>query len=202
MIKKVDARGELCPIPIIKAKNALKEIENDGTVSVLVDNETAKENLEKMAGEMGFKHSSESIGEEIYEVQIIKGEGSAEEIEAEETCQPIRSGNTIAVISSEKMGEGNDELGTVLMKSFIYTLTESEKVPSAILFYNGGAKLTVKGSPVLEDLKILADAGIEILTCGTCLNYFNITHDLAVGGVTNMYVILEKMTAADKIIKP
>lgn len=110
--------------------------------------------------------------------------------------------DVVLVISSEKMGEGNDELGGILIKSFIYALTDLEKIPSTIIFYNGGAKLTTKESPILEDLKKLEEAGAEILTCGTCLNYFGLTESLSVGKVTNMYTIAEKMDSAIKIIKP
>jgi selenium metabolism protein YedF len=100
------------------------------------------------------------------------------------------------------MGNGNEELGKVLIKGFIYALTEVGKLPNTIIFYNGGAKLSVKKSSVIEDLQKLEQLGVEILTCGTCLDYYNIKDDLAVGKITNMYSILEKMNAADKIIKP
>ncbi len=197
---KVDARGELCPIPVIKAKKALKEIEKDGVIQVVVDNEIAKENLEKMAKEMGYKYEGEKLGEDHYEVKIIKGEGEEEAKEVLITKGNISS--TAIVISSDKMGEGNEELGTILMKAFIYTLTETETLPTCILFYNGGAKLTTKTSAVLEDLKKLEEQGVEILTCGTCLNYYGLTEELAVGSVTNMYSIVEKMNSSHKIIKP
>ena len=88
------------------------------------------------------------------------------------------------------------------MKAFIYAVTESEKLPDTIIFYNGGAKLTAKGSPVVEHLQTLNTKGVEILTCGTCSNYYNLTDNLAVGELTNMYNIYEKIADADKIIKP
>jgi len=197
---KVDARGELCPIPVIKAKKALKEIDKDGVIQVVVDNEIAKENLEKMAKEMGYQYDGEKLSEDHYEVKIIKGEGDLEKEEVFVTKESVSS--TSIVISSDKMGEGNEELGSILMKAFIYTLTETETLPKYILFYNGGAKLTIKTSPVIEDLKKLEEQGVEILTCGTCLNYYGITEELAVGSVTNMYSIVDKMNSSDKIIKP
>lgn len=118
------------------------------------------------------------------------------------TCIPDARTNIVVVISSDKMGEGNDELGAVLIKGFIYALSQQDTLPSTILFYNGGAKLTCEGSAALEDLKTLEAAGVEVLTCGTCLNFYGITDKLAVGEVTNMYVIAEKMTKAGLIIKP
>lgn len=197
---KVDARGELCPIPVIKAKKALKEIEKDGVIQVTVDNEIAKENLEKMAKEMGYKYDGEKLGEDHYEVKIVKGEGELEKEEDIVTKESVST--TTIVISSDKMGEGNEELGSILMKNFIYTLTETETLPKYILFYNGGAKLPTKTSAVLEDLKKLEEQGVEILTCGACLNYYGLTEELSVGSVTNMYSIVEKMNSSTKIIKP
>ena len=108
----------------------------------------------------------------------------------------------LVVLRSGKMGEGSDELGTALMKSFIYALTELEELPETILLYNGGAYLSCEGSDSLEDLKSLEAQGVEIMTCGTCLNYYGIADRLAVGSVTNMYAIAEKMAEADTIICP
>ena len=106
------------------------------------------------------------------------------------------------VISSSKMGEGNDELGTVLMNGFLYAIGQQDTLPKTMLFYNGGATLTCEDSPALEDLKSLEAQGVEILTCGTCLNYYGLSDKLKVGEVTNMYVIAEKMTQASRLVKP
>ena len=100
------------------------------------------------------------------------------------------------------MGRGNDELGATLMKGFIYALSQLEELPKTLLFYNGGAKLTTEGSASLEDLKSMEAQGVEILTCGTCLNFYGLTEKLAVGGVTNMYSIVETLSGAAKVIKP
>ena len=108
----------------------------------------------------------------------------------------------MVVISADHMGEGNDELGKILLKGFLFALTQQEKLPSTILFYNGGAALTCEGSAMLEDLKALEAQGVEILTCGTCLNFYGLTEKLAVGSVTNMYTIAEKLTQAGNVVKP
>ena len=113
-----------------------------------------------------------------------------------------REETTIVVLSADHMGEGNEELGKVLMKGFIYALTELDKLPKKILLFNSGAKLSVEGSDSLEDLKLLESKGVEILTCGACLNFYEISNQLAVGSVTNMYAIAESMMEASKIIKP
>ena len=106
------------------------------------------------------------------------------------------------VVASDRMGEGNDELGKVLIKSFIFAVTQLEQLPKTMLFYNGGATLTTEGSDSLEDLKSLEAQGVEILTCGTCLDYYGLKDKLAVGGVTNMYSIVEAMAGAGRIIRP
>ena len=113
-----------------------------------------------------------------------------------------KTGNTIVVLSSDCMGEGDEVLGRALMKGFIYALTSQEGLPDTVIMYNGGARLPVEGSESLEDLKLLESQGVEILTCGTCLNHYGLTEKLSVGGVTNMYVICEKMLQAEKVVKP
>ena len=100
------------------------------------------------------------------------------------------------------MGGPNEQLGAILLKGFIYALTQQDELPDQILFYNGGAFLTCEGSESLEDLKSLEAQGVEIRTCGTCLNFYGLTEKLQVGEVTNMYDIAERMSKADRIIKP
>ena len=100
------------------------------------------------------------------------------------------------------MGEGKEDLGKVLIKGFIFALTQLEELPKTILFYNGGAKITAEGSESLEDLKTLEAQGVEIMTCGTCLDYYGLKEKLKVGTVTNMYSIVETMNNADKILRP
>ena len=122
----------------------------------------------------------------------------------EESCPitPLNKKNTVVVIRSNQMGNGEEELGKALLKGFIYTLSQQDTLPSTILFYNSGAYITCEDSASIEDLKSLEAQGVEILTCGTCLNFYGITDKLQVGEVTNMYVIAEKMTQADLIVQP
>lgn len=203
---RVDAMGDACPIPVVKTKNAIKELNGSGVVETLVDNEIAVQNLTKMAGQKGYQVKSEKLAPGQFKVSLTIGEG-AEPLkpgEAEE-CPAVPVGkqkNTVVVISSRGMGDGSDELGAALMKGFLYALSQQDALPASILFYNGGAALTSEESPSLEDLKSLEARGVEILTCGTCLNFYGLTDKLKVGGVTNMYVIVEKMTQADLVVKP
>lgn len=200
----VNAMGDTCPIPVVKTKNAIKEMGGAGTVEVLVDNEIAVQNLTKMANQKGYQISSKKLEEHKYQALITVGEVAAEEPEEEETyCVPdARAKKTVVVIDTNLMGRGNDELGKVLMKGFIYALTQQDVLPNKIVFYNGGATLTCEGSDSLEDLQSLEAQGVEIVTCGTCLNYYEMSDKLKVGTVTNMYDICETMVTADLIVKP
>lgn len=209
---QINAMGDACPIPVVKTKKAMDQMTESGTLETLVDNEIAVQNLTKLANSRGFGVKSEKLGEKEYKVTIevvVSGEENGAAGVQQQTaegegvyCIPDARDNTVVVISSSKMGEGNDELGTVLMKGFLYALTQMERLPKTILFYNGGATLTCENSPALEDLKSMEAQGVEILTCGTCLNYYGMSDKLQVGEVTNMYVIVEKMTRAGKIVKP
>ena len=158
-----------------------------------MDNEIAVQNLTKMAQQKGYQYSAEKLEERKYRVLFTLGEAAGAPAEQDPVCTPDARTDTVVAIASDKMGEGAEELGKTLLKAFVFSLTQQDKLPKTILFYNGGASLTCEGSPMLEDLKALEAEGVEILTCGTCLNYYGITEKLAVGGVTNMYVIAEKM---------
>ena len=203
---KVNAIGDACPIPVVKTLNAIKELKGADIIETLVDNETAVQNLIRMADKKGCAVKSEKISDKEFEVIIEVGEAAlAAPVDTENVvCELPKSGkkNTVVVISSKAMGHGGDELGTALMKGFIFALSQQEQLPTTILFYNGGANIPVEGSVSLEDLKNMEAQGVEILTCGTCLNFYGLTEKLAVGEVTNMYTIVEKMTGADLIVKP
>lgn len=198
----VNAMGDNCPIPVIKTKKAMQALTGPETVEVLVDNEIAVQNVTKMAKDQGGEVSSEKIAEKEYKV-VIKMQGAPTAAnEVCEECTPDMRNNTIVVVRSDRMGCGNDALGKVLIKGFIYAVTQLDTLPKKMLFYNGGATLTIEGSEVLEDLKSLEAQGVEILTCGTCLDYYEVKDKLAVGSVTNMYSIVEAMAEAGKIITP
>ena len=208
---KVNAMGDTCPIPVVKTKNAIKELKGSGEVQTLVDNEIAVQNLTKMATQKGYGVRSQKLGEGKYEVTMTIADGNTDDItttgdSAEEeqiVCYPdARKKNTVVVLASATMGAGDEELGEILMKGFIYALSQQEELPATILLYNGGAKISCEESPSLEDLRSLEAQGVEILTCGTCLHHYGLTDKLKVGDVTNMYVIAEKMTQADLIVQP
>ena len=197
----VNAMGDNCPIPVIKTKKAMQALNGPETIEVLVDNEIAVQNVTKMASASGGQVSSEKVSDA--EIQImIQMEGAPSSSEEEVSCVPDARDNTVVVVSSDRMGTGNDELGKVLIKGFIFAVTQLDTLPKTMLFYNGGATLTAEGSDSLEDLKSLEAQGVEIMTCGTCLDYYGLKEKLQVGTVTNMYSIVETMAKAGRIIKP
>lgn len=214
----INAMGDTCPIPVVKTKKAIEKLEKPDTVETLVDNEIAVENLKKMASQMGLAVSDSKINsgysvkitvddiDKINDNKMSATNAKANSIKtaADEmvSCNIKNSGEKVVVIKSEFMGDGDNELGKVLIKGFIYALSQQDELPQTMLFYNGGAKITSEGSESIEDLKALEEKGVKIFTCGTCLNYYGLTEKLCVGEATNMYEITKKMTEASLIVCP
>lgn len=206
MSVEIDCRGLNCPVPVIQTKKAMESNPEDLIITI-VDNEAARENVKKLAENAGYQVTvAEKTG--LFHLRMEK-EKAREGMEinpavpaAEKVLErrPAGDRDTIIYLSTDKMGSGSDELGQVLMKSYFYALTEAQPYPKTLLFVNAGVNLSTEGSPVLDYLKILADAGVELLSCGTCLDYFGLKDQLAIGDVTNMYSIVEKMNEAAKVI--
>ena len=194
-IVEVDAIGNACPIPVVKTIKAIKGLEGAGVVVTKVDNETAVKNLAKLASDKGYTSESKQLEDGNYEVTTtVSGtEEAVDEAEAQQFAPAER--NVVVVVAADHQGEGDDELGRNLMKMFIYTLSQMDELPKTILFYNGGVRLTC-------ELKLMADAGVEIISCGTCLNFYGLTDKLAVGSASNMYVIVQKQLEASLILRP
>lgn len=208
--KTVDARGLACPMPVVNAKKAVEEFKENGILTVLVDNEIAVQNLQRFASQKGFEAAGEKKAEKEYEVTIHVTAGTpvpaqTPEVEEEEeiNCSPdSRRKGLIVVLSANVMGGGDEKLGKTLMKAFIFALTKQDILPEMIVCYNSGAYLTCEGSESLEDFRILESKGVQIMTCGTCLDFYGIKEKLAVGIVTNMYDIVETMEHAKSIVRP
>lgn len=210
--KVVDARGLVCPLPVVNAKKAVGEFKEDGVLTVLADNEIAVQNLKKFAAQKGLKAAGEKKAEKEYEVTIQVSVDAAaptsafpaEETEEEEIiCSPdARKKGLAVVLSANVMGGGDEKLGKTLMKAFIFALTKQDVLPETILCYNSGAYLTCSDSESLEDFRALEAEGVNIMTCGTCLDFYGIKEKLAVGTVTNMYDIVETMESAKSVIRP
>jgi selenium metabolism protein YedF len=188
----IDCKGQKCPLPVINTKKYFDSLE-EGSATILVDNEVANSNISKFAQSSGFDYSSEHK-DGLYYIKITKSACA---------CKPMNFAdeNLVIVIGNDKLGLGDDELGTLLMKSYIFALSESDRLPSDIIFLNGGVKLAVDGSDCLTSIKALSEKGVNILCCGTCLDFYGLKEKLGVGEITNMYTIVEKMNTAANTIK-
>lgn len=208
MEKAVDARGMACPLPVVNAKKAAEEMHAGDVLTVLVDNEIAVQNLQKFANHKGYQVSGEKLAENEYAVkmQITSGEmqpaQEADEKEEISCTLDTKKKGMVVVLSANVMGTGEEKLGKALMKAFVFALTRQDVLPETILCYNTGAYLTCEGADTLEDLKSLEAEGVNIMTCGTCLDFYEMKEKLALGSVTNMYEIVETMENAGKLIRP
>lgn len=196
-MEKINALGEACPLPVIKAKKAL--VEHD-KIEIKVDNEIATQNLKKLAEQKGYGYATQQLALKEYSVIISKNETSPEAV-LEETRPQLDEAYTV-VIDTDCMGRGDDKLGATLIKGFIYALTEQDRLPSRVIMYNGGVHFTVEASDSFEDLTRLANDGVEIYACGACTDYYGLTEKVKVGEITNMYRIVEMMREASRIVKP
>jgi selenium metabolism protein yedF len=203
---KVNAIGDACPIPVVKTKNAIRELGGSGVVEVSVDNEIAVQNLLKMAKQKEYEASFEkkSNTEYIVTINVNGGEVSDAKPVAKTNAKSdeIKLKETIVVIDSDKMGDGDEEFSKTLLKGFIYALSSQDIPPAKILFYNTGVRITTEGSASIEDLKVLEKAGAKIYSCGACLNNYGLSEKLSVGEVTNMYDIVSYLMEADLVIRP
>lgn len=200
----IDCKGMACPLPVVNAKKAAERLNSGDVLTVLVDNEIAVQNLTRFAEHKGFGVSAEKKADREYAViMTISGAVAEKNKEEEIACvMDSRRKGMLVVLSGNVMGTGDPKLGTSLMKAFVFALTKQDQLPDTILCYNTGASLTCEGADTLEDLKLLESEGVTILTCGTCLDFYGLKEKLAVGGVTNMYDIVERMESAAQIIKP
>lgn len=202
-VEVVDARGLDCPQPVILAKKA---IERRDRILVLVDDDIALENVKRLAAKVGCGVEVEKRNDGTFQIHMSKATAQ----DAPAADEPFLSGDRgfaqggpfVVVISDNRMGRGSDELGNVLIRAFLHTLCQQEVKPDAMIFYNSGVKLTLKDSEVIEDLQQLAGDGVEMLVCGTCLNYFDVTKDMVVGTISNMYDIAGLMSRAGRLVTP
>lgn len=203
---KVNALGMACPKPLIETRKAIEGLKSPDTVEVMVDNTMAVENIKGFANENGYGFKDEKLGDKEYKLTIdvkeIKPVKAVNEDSCSCGCGGNGSNNIVVAIGSEKMGCGDEKLGKNLMKAFIFSLTQAVVKPKTVLFYNGGAHLTCEGSLSLEDLNNLQELGVKIMTCGTCLDFYNLKDKLKVGTITNMYDIVSTMEQASVVLRP
>ncbi len=196
MDKRIDCRGLECPKPVVNTKQALDEIES-GIVTVIVDNKTSLENIKRLARKSGHRVSVEDREGNFY-INITK-KGKA--VQATVKQSQSTSDRYAIFITTDRLGTGDERLGEILIKAFLNTIWEADKVPDSIVLINNGVKLSTEGSEVLDTLELLGKKGIHIVSCGTCLAYYKLTDKLKVGQVSNMYEIVNILLDAPKILK-
>ncbi len=200
MEKRVDCRGLACPQPVMETKKALAEAD---TLIVLVDNPAAKENVKRFAESQECKvEVIEERGQFTLKIEKQKPqEKSPAKSELVGGQKSEKELGLVIFIDTDSMGRGSEELGKILLRSFLQTLEQSEVQPQKVILLNSGVKLACRGSEVLEDLQELGAKGVEILACGTCLDFFGLKKNLLAGKVSNMYEIINSLAQAKKIIK-
>lgn len=191
----IDCRTMACPAPVIKVKKALEE---QNELRVLLDDGAPRENVSRFARNRGFRVTEERQGDGW--ALTITGDTTSGIGTTAPAFAP-REGEQVLLITSDRLGEGPEELGHLLMRNLIHTLVETAQSPTHIFFMNRGVLLTTEGSDVLEALQKLGDRGVEILSCGLCLDFFDLKERLRVGGTTNMLTTAETLLAADRVIR-
>jgi selenium metabolism protein YedF len=198
-VRVLDARGLACPEPVVRTKKALEEGGFE-SLNVIVDNVAARENVLRFASYSGCAVSGVDEKDGVFTLHLEPGKAGASASPSQSAAAAVQPGSASCLppeeaagatvfLSSDRIGQGDEGLGALLMRGFIYALAESDLPPKRLVFMNSGVKLAVEGSESLENLRRLAEAGVEILACGTCLDFYKIKEKLAVGRVSNMYEI-------------
>jgi len=201
----VDTKGQLCPEPLIATKKALKETAVGESFIVLTDNLTSFNNVSRFLRDNNTAYKfSENGG--IWTLTVTKVSGEMINSKPEEYCTPevahFEKGDFVIVFSSDKMGDGDESLGLLLIGNFIKALKDLDKLPAKMVFYNKGVKLVTNTSPVIENLKDLEKMGVELLCCATCVNHYKLESVVGAGTLSNMYAIADAMAKAGSVIKP
>lgn len=191
----IDCQGLACPMPVIQTKKALETTPE--SLTVLVDNAAAKENVAKFASASGYAvQIDEQTG--LYRLSLSH-QARAKSLKTDMSI-PTAVDRAVLLIKQQTLGNGSEELGSILMKSFFVSLREAQNTPKTLILINGGVLLATDESPVLLSLQELQAKGVRILVCGTCLDYFDVKAKLAIGEVSNMYSLVELLTGADRVI--
>ena len=193
----IDCRGLACPQPVVTAKKALEQL-REGEMIVIVDNASSCNNVERFVRSQGCTVEIKETGQDFY-LHVQKTSGEAKEKAAKPDEKPKK---VVIYINSQLFGGGDEALGSFLMKAFLKTLLDLENQPSRLILVNSGVQLAAEGSKVLEALQTLSERGMEIVSCGTCIDFYELKGKIKVGGISNMYDILQSMLEADRVIRP
>ncbi len=191
-MQTLDMRGKACPLPVIECKKSLLAALPGEQIQVLVDNEVALQNISRLATKYNCAFSAEKQENNVHCLTVT---ASVQHASTTENKQEF-----VVAIGSESMGNGDETLGRMLMKSYLYSLTELDAPPAYILLFNGGVRLAVQGAASIEDLRVLEERGTQVAVCGACLDFYNLKDTLAVGTVSNMYAIAGTMASAGNLV--
>jgi selenium metabolism protein YedF len=203
----VDGRGELCPKPLIMTRNALREAGDNAAIDVLLDNDTARCNVERFLADHKIAFSTREEGA-VFRV-LIRASGVQASVGAppQVVARPLKAASRggeeyIVSFRTNRMGEGPEELGAILVQALVNTLGDADVPPQKVVMYNSGVLLAADNSPALAGLKALEAKGVEILVCGTCVNYFSLKDKLGVGKISNMLDILTALSSGSRVVVP
>lgn len=203
--RTVDARGMLCPKPLMLVKQALDEVEPGSRLVILLDNDVACANVTRLLRDQGGEPETRQEGA-VFRLEAVKAAEAPQTPEPEAYCEPapgsVPAGPLVMVFREDTMGRGSDELGRLLIQACINTLPDMNPKPDVLVFYNSGVRLVLEGAPTLGSLEKLADQGVRVLVCGTCIQYFEVKEQVRVGIISNMYEILDVLCGASRIVYP
>ena len=196
-MKEIDCRGLACPQPVVTTKQALDQSE-ENELTIIVDNPSSSENVERFARSQECSVKIDKKGQDFYvHIQKVRGRDEEKIVGQVEKIKKV-----IVYINSDLLGVGDKALGSFLMKAFLKTLLDLEKKPDRLILINSGVRLASEGSQVLDTLSLLSEKGAEIVSCGTCLDFYKLREKMSVGKISNMYDIIQSMMEADILIRP
>lgn len=199
-MKQIDTKGKLCPAPLIMTKQGLQQAQPGETVEIVTDNDTACSNLLNYLSELKLTPEIKQEGT-IHILRVVKPVILSENREAASFCTTPPN-NYAVVIKSEVMGGGDDELGRILLRAFINSLKEADKLPGSIILYNGGIRIALNGTDTARTLQELENRGVTILVCGTCIDFYDVKDCLAAGMISNIYKITKVLSEAGHVVYP
>ncbi|MFB3885204.1 MAG: sulfurtransferase-like selenium metabolism protein YedF [Thermodesulfobacteriota bacterium] len=194
---EIDCRGKACPEPVVMTKDALAPLK-EGLLTVIVDNPSSSANVERFAQSQGCSVEVEKRESEFY-LRIQKGKGGEDQTL---TRKDTKVEKVVVYLSSHLLGVGDETLGSFLMKAFLKTLLDLEKRPDRLILINSGVQLASEDSKALETLRVLSEKGVEIVSCGTCIDFYGLKDKIKVGAISNMYDIVQSLLGADRVIRP
>jgi selenium metabolism protein YedF len=204
-MKVIDTSGQQCPAPLIATKRALKELKEGESFKIITDSKTSFENISRFLKDHGTEYLREEYSGK-WILTIKKGPVEIISANPEVYCNTkiphFSKGDFIVMVDSDKMGEGEEDLGHLLMVNFMKALKDLDKLPARMIFYNSGVMLGLDGSAVSDHLREIEKMGVELLFCETCVNYYSLKDKLRVGTLSNMFEIAQAMASASNIIKP